>query len=40
MNKICPYMADEITKVNCAVAGPGLRFTYKYTIISDLTQEQ
>jgi hypothetical protein len=40
VNENCPSMADELTQMVCAVAGPGHKFTYKYIITSDLTEEQ
>ena len=32
VNKTCPQILDEQTRLNRAVAGPGRKFTYMYTI--------
>jgi len=40
INKQCPKQIDAITVLNCSVAGTGKKFTYKYTISADLTEQQ
>ena len=32
VNKDCPTEIDQLTRLDGAIAGPGLKFTYKYTL--------
>ena len=40
VNKGAPNQLDETTRIDCAVADPALKFTYKYTLTTDFTQDQ
>jgi hypothetical protein len=34
VNKVCPVMVDQETRLDNAIAGPGKLFTYNYTLIN------
>ena len=39
INKTCPFLVDRDTRLDGTLAGPGMKFTYTYTMINYLREE-